>query len=135
VIYLDAAAVVKLIRVESESAQLSAWLEAREEMPLISSALVEVEVPRAVRRVEPAVLPAVPAIMARLYRFDIDDTVRATAAALADQQLRSLDAIHLATALLARSGLEAFVTYDQRLLAAAGQIGLPTASPSLQPQT
>jgi predicted nucleic acid-binding protein len=134
VIYLDAAAVVKLIRVESESAQLSAWLEAREEMPLISSALVEVEVPRAVRRVEPAVLPLVPAIIARLYRFDIDDTVRATAAALADGQLRSLDAIHLATALLARSGLEAFVTYDQRLLAAAGQIGLPTARPSLQPQ-
>jgi predicted nucleic acid-binding protein len=67
--------------------------------------------------------------MARVYRLEIDDTVRATAAALADPQLRSLDAIHLATALLARSELEAFVTYDQRLLAAAGQLGLPTASP------
>jgi predicted nucleic acid-binding protein len=129
VIYLDSAAVVKLVRIEPERDALLQWLEKRREIPLFSSALVEVEVPRALRRTDPAALPAVPATMARVYRLEIDDTVRATAAALADPQLRSLDAIHLATALLARSELEAFVTYDQRLLAAAGQLGLPTASP------
>jgi predicted nucleic acid-binding protein len=129
VIYLDSAAVVKLVRIEPERDALLQWLEKRREIPLFSSALVEVEVPRALRRTDPAALPAVPATMARVYRLEIDDTVRATAAALADPQLPSLDAIHLATALLARSELEAFVTYDQRLLAAAGQLGLPTASP------
>jgi predicted nucleic acid-binding protein len=135
VIYLDAAAVVKLVRVESESAELLAWLDERTEMPFVSSALVEVEVPRALRRADPSALPAVPATMARLYRLEIDDTVRATAAAFADPTLRSLDAIHLATALLVRSELEAFVTYDDRLLAAAEQTGLPTASPRLQSRT
>jgi uncharacterized protein len=129
VIYLDAAAVVKLVRVEPESARLEVWLEARRAMPLVSSTLVEVEVPRALRRRDPAALTGVPATLAKVYRLDIDDTVRATAAAFGDRLLRSLDAIHLATALLVRSELEAFVTYDQRLLAAAGQIGLPTASP------
>jgi predicted nucleic acid-binding protein len=134
VIYLDSAAVVKLIRVEPGSAELVAWLAARREMPLVSSALVEVEVPRALRRNGPEVLPAVPATMARLYRLEIDATVRATAGAFPDPLVRSLDAIHLATALLVRSELETFVTYDDRLLAAAAQIGLPTASPRLQAQ-
>ena len=125
---------MKLVRVESETAELVAWLDARRHLTLVSSALVEVEVPRALRRTDPAALPAVPATMARLYRLDMDDTVRATAAAFADPPLRSLDAIHLATALLVRSELEAFVTYDQRLLAAAGNVGLPAVCPSMLPQ-
>jgi predicted nucleic acid-binding protein len=129
VIYIDSAALVKLVRIEPERAALLQWLEDRREVPLFSSALVEVELARALRRTDPAALPAVPATMARVYRLEIDDTVRATAAAFGDPMLRSLDAIHLATALLARTGLEAFVTYDQRLLTAAAQLGLPTASP------
>ena len=125
---------MKLVRVESETAELVAWLDARRHLTLVSSALVEVEVPRALRRTDPAALPAVPATMGRLCRLDMDDTVRATAAAFADPPLRSLDAIHLATALLVRSELEAFVTYDQRLLAAAGNVGLPAVCPSMLPQ-
>ena len=62
-----------------------------------------------------------------------DSTIRATAAAFAEPTLRSLDAIHLATAqvLTNESGTEllAFVTYDRRLLDAAKATGLPTASP------
>jgi hypothetical protein len=65
--------------------------------------------------------------------LELDATVRATAAAYAEPTLRSLGAIHLATAqmLAGQSGstFEAFVTYDKRLLAAAATIGLPTASP------
>ena len=131
-IYLDSAAVVKLVRVESGTTELVRWLGSRPGTPLVSSTLVEVEVPRALRRTAPAALPAVPAAIARLYRLEIDATVRATAAGFADAQLGSLDAIHLATALMVASELEAFVTYDGRLLAAAEQVGLPTASPSLQ---
>jgi predicted nucleic acid-binding protein len=133
VIYLDAAAVMKMVRSEAESVDLVRWLNERPDASLVSSALVEVEVPRALRRSAPQALAGVPSALARLYRVEIDATVRATAAAYEDPLLRSLDAVHLATAQVLAGGtgaeLEAFVTYDKRLLAAASAVGLPTASP------
>jgi len=136
VIYLDSAAVVKLVRQEQHSADLVGWLSSHPDVPLVSSALTEVEVPRALRRAAPQALVGVPAAVGRVYRIEIDPTVRATAAAFAEPTLRSLDAIHLATAqILANepgASLTAFVTYDQRLLASATAAGLPTASPGVQ---
>ena len=52
------------------------------------------------------------------------------AAAIEQPFLRTLDAIHLAAATSVRAGLSAFVTYDKRLAAAAGEIGLPVLSPA-----
>jgi predicted nucleic acid-binding protein len=133
VIYLDSAAVVKLVRQEASSADLVAWLNTHDDVPLVSSALVEVEVPRALHRSAPQALIGVPAAVGRLFRLEIDSTIRATAAAFAEPTLRSLDAIHLATAqvLTNESGttLTAFVTYDRRLLESAKAAGLPVASP------
>jgi predicted nucleic acid-binding protein len=132
VIYLDTAALVKLTRVEAETAALITWLNDHAVEPLVASALVEVELPRALRRSEPGVLGAVAGVVARLYRIEINAAVRAAAGAYIDPNLRSLDAIHLATAeLLVASGksLNAFVTYDKRLAAAAGQAGLPVIAP------
>jgi predicted nucleic acid-binding protein len=74
-------------------------------------------------------LPAVPATLARLYRLEIDATVRSSAAALAEPNLRTLDAIHVATAAGIGADLQAFVTYDERLLQTAGELGLPVVSP------
>ena len=132
-IYLDSAAVVKLVRQEAHSADLVSWLNAHDDASLVSSALVEVEVPRALRRSAPQALVGVPAAVGRLFRLEIDSTIRATAAAFAEPSLRSLDAIHLATAqvLINESAAEflAFVTYDRRLLDAAKAAGLPAASP------
>ncbi|AHI00175.1 type II toxin-antitoxin system VapC family toxin [Kutzneria viridogrisea] len=129
-IYLDTAALIKLIRREVASDELVDWLDARQGTMLVSSALSEVEVPRALRRSEPELLGSVPAVLRRIAIYEIDDLVRATAAAYQDPLLRSLDAIHLATAHAALGeALTAFVTYDKRLLASAGAIGLPTASP------
>lgn len=132
-IYLDSAAVVKLVRREAGTAELVGWLNARPDESLVSSALVEVEVPRALRRSAPQALIGVPAVLARLYRVEIDAIVRAVAGAYTDPLVRSLDAIHLATAQsLANDAdrpLTAFVTYDKRLIAAASAAGLPTASP------
>src|SRR3954468_9366439 len=89
--------------------------------------------PGASRRSAPQALVGVPAAIGRLFRLEIDATIRATAAAFAEPTLRSLDAIHLATAqvLTNESGtsLHAFVTYDRRLLGCAKAAGLPTASP------
>jgi uncharacterized protein len=131
VIYLDTSALVKLIRIEVESDALGAWLDERTEIRWITSALAEVELPRAIRAVAPEGLSTVPSVLARLDRFEIDTLVRSTAAAYLDPGLRSLDAIHLATAQIAASTapLTALVTYDSRLGEAADALGMTIAAP------
>jgi uncharacterized protein len=132
VIYLDAAAVVKLVREEPESAALTLWLAERIKSPRVSSVLTEVEVVRAIARHSPESKSYIPPIMDTIARFDIDQAVRSVAAALPDPLLRSLAAIHLASAqVLAAEFGEApvMVTYDKRLLIAAQAAGLPAASP------
>ena len=101
----------------------------------MTSALAEVELPRAIRAVAPEGLSAVPSVLARLDRFEIDPVIRSTAAAYVDSVLRSLDAIHLATAQTAASmaPLTALVTYDSRLREAADALGLATAAPGKRP--
>ncbi|HEX5742096.1 MAG TPA: type II toxin-antitoxin system VapC family toxin [Pilimelia sp.] len=132
-IYLDTAALVKLVRVERESAALVSWLAARATEAFVASVLVEVELPRALRRSQPGALGSVAPVLSRLHRVEINASVRATAAAYREATLRSLDAIHLATAeMLIASGkaLTSFVTYDLRLATAARQLGLPVAAPA-----
>lgn len=130
-IYLDTSALVKLIRIEPESNALVDWLDERIEMRWVTSILAEVELPRAIRTVAPEGLSVVPAVLARLDRFEIDSVVRSTAAAYSDSALRSLDAIHLGTAHTAASTapLAALVTYDRRLSEAAEAQGITIAAP------
>lgn len=131
-IYMDSCAILKLIVQEQESNALNEWLEQRPKSDLFTSMLAEVEVPRALRRSHPRVLGAVTGALKRLYRIEINDEVRATAAAYLEPTLRSLDAIHLATAdsvVATGKSLEAFVTYDKRLAAAAADAGLPVVAP------
>jgi uncharacterized protein len=129
-LYLDTSALMKLIRREPESDTLADWLDAQASAPWVSSMLIEVELSRAMRRIEPSLLAEVPAIVARVARYEIDEVVRAAAAAYPDTALRSLDAIHLATGdAVFGNQLTAFVTYDERLLTAATAVGLPTAAP------
>lgn len=133
-IYLDTSALVKLIRIEAESEDLTTWLDERTEIPWITSVLAEIELSRAIRAVAPEGLPAVPSVLARLDRFDIDPVIRATAAAYTNPALRSLDAVHLATAQFAASTapLTAFVAYDTRLSQAAQNLGLTVVLPGSQ---
>jgi predicted nucleic acid-binding protein len=135
VIYLDTSAIIKMLRREAETPDLIGWLNDRSGTALVSSALVEVDVPRALRRAAPQALVGVPSVLGRLYRLEIDATVRAAAGAYAEPLLRSLDAIHLATAetlaAQAGAGFVAFVAYDRRLLDAAKAVGLPVASPGM----
>jgi uncharacterized protein len=135
VIYLDTSALVKLIRIEAESDTLADWLDERTELHWITSALAEVELPRAIRAVAPEALPAIPSVLARLDRFAIDPVVRSTAAAYPDPALRALDGIHLATAQIAGSTapLTALVTYDSRLGAAATALGITVSAPNATP--
>lgn len=130
-IYLETSALVKLIRIEVESDDLDEWLDERTEIRWITSALTEVELPRAIRAVAPEGLPAVPSVLARLDRFEIDAVIRSTAAAYPNPALRSLDAIHLATAQTAASvaPLAALVTYDNRLREGAESLAMTVVAP------
>ncbi|MGH3574322.1 MAG: type II toxin-antitoxin system VapC family toxin [Pseudonocardiaceae bacterium] len=129
-IYLDTAALLKLIRREPESDALADWLDARASSTPVTSVLAEIELPRALRRTEPDLVSSVPALFERIARYEIDELVRTTAAGYSAPDLRSLDAIHLATAHAVFGGqLASFVSYDERLLGAAEALGLPVASP------
>lgn len=132
-IYLDTCAVAKLARHERETEALFDWLDLREGESLVSSVLLEVELERALRRADPDALPRIPRILSGISRIELTATIRATAGAYRDQLLRSLDAIHLATAqtVAAQTGapLGAFVTYDKRLIGAARAEGLSVEHP------
>ncbi|WP_322748199.1 MULTISPECIES: type II toxin-antitoxin system VapC family toxin [unclassified Frankia] len=128
-IYLDSSAIVKLVRQESETDALRAWLAANP-MPLTASALARTEATRALIRTEPAALPVLRAVFAVLHQKPITDAVLDAAATLPDAMLRSLDAIHLATAEELAPVLTWFVAYDKRLVQAARSRGLPVASPT-----
>ena len=130
-IYLDSSAVVKMIRPEAESRDLVEWLNRRNE-PAVTSVLAEVEVPRALRRSGPVYLAAMPGVLASISRVEMDASVRATAAAYVTDTLRSLDAVHVATAeALVASGktVSAFVTYDRRQASAAEAVGIKVRVP------
>lgn len=129
--YLDASAVVKLATVEAESVPLRLHLDRY--AARVTSRLSRVEVSRALlRRVPPndAATDAVSTVFDGLLIVELDESVVAVAGGLEPPSLRSLDAIHLASALAMRDELEALVTYDRRLADAARGAGLRVVSPA-----
>ncbi len=130
-IYLDSSALVKLAVTEPESAALADWLRDSRTVGRVSSPLVRVEVPRAVWRADPGSLPQAYTIVRRLREITHDRGGPGhRAAGVRPNVLRTLDAIHVASAMSVRDNLTALVSYDKRMLAAAQDAGLPTASPS-----
>jgi uncharacterized protein len=129
-IYLDSSALVKLALTEPESAALTRYLTERSDQAIVSSALHRTEVLRAIWVAEPGALPRGVRLVRRIGRVALSTEVLDNAATLPPQRLGSADAIHLASALAIRRDLSAFVAYDKRLLDAAAEAGLPTASPA-----
>ena len=129
-IYLDSAAVVKLAHAEPASAALRSWLDERAEIQWISSVLTEIESFRALARYAPGAVSRLPAVLDQIDLIDLDQGTRMLAQTATPATVRSLDAIHLGTALHSRSSLTSFVTYGKRLLDAAQAAGLPIDSPA-----
>jgi uncharacterized protein len=129
-IYLDSSALVKLVLSEPESTALAGWLAERADMPLASSIVHRTEVSRAVWRADPSQLPRSYRQMRGVEIIALSRAIAESAGTVTPHGLRSMDAIHLASALAIRNDLDAFVAYDKRLLAAAQDAGLPTASPA-----
>ncbi|MFY9850487.1 MAG: type II toxin-antitoxin system VapC family toxin [Trebonia sp.] len=129
-IYLDSAAVVKLAHAEAESPALRAWLDERAETGWVSSVLTEIESFRALARYAPDAVSRLPAVLDQIELIDLDPPIRILAQTIRPATVRSLDAIHLGTALHAPGTLTSFVTYEKRLLDAAAAAGLPVDSPA-----
>lgn len=133
VFYADASALVKLVREESESSALRAFLA---DADIVSSELALTEIPRAIRR---AVMhePELPLdllverageLLDAIALRPLDSPLLAAAGALVEPALRALDAIHVASA-VDLDPVDAFLTYDERQAAAARLVGLRTVAP------
>jgi predicted nucleic acid-binding protein len=124
--YVDASALVKLVVDEAESPALLRWYVGAER--LVTSRVGVVETVRASSRRDhdPARRNRV---LTDVEVYELDDSI-AGAAAVLPPPLRTLDAIHLATAMALGPELDAFVTYDDRLAEAARAIGLPVVRPA-----
>ncbi len=127
-IYLDTSALAKLVIKERESAALADWLDEHATVRKCGSMLCRVELPRAVRQGGDVALLRAQMILGDLMQVPLTPELLDAAGALPGS-LRSLDAVHLATALRLRGDLHSLVAYDHRLLEAAELAGLPTASP------
>ena len=126
---------MKLVRREAHSDELSRWFSTRLSTPVLSSVLIEVELVRATRKSAPERVATAVEVLRGIGVVTVSPAVIARAVAYTDPGLRSLDAIHLATAehivSVTHEALEAFVAYDERLLTAARQVGLRVAAPGL----
>lgn len=127
--YLDTSAFLKLVVRERGSAALRRWVQ-ESERELFASDLLRVESLRAARRHSTDAVAAVRAALRSVTLVALAPSICEHAADLDPVILRSLDALHLATALAVGDDLEAIVTYDERMIAAAGLLGLTTTSPS-----
>lgn len=125
--YLDSSALVKLAVAEPESRALRRYLRRRR--VLVSSTLARTEVGRALLPLGELATRRGAEVLARIELVRINDAVLEAAARLQPAPLRSLDAIHLATAGRLGPDLARVVTYDQRMLDAALAQGWPAVAP------
>ena len=125
--YLDSSAIVKLAVRESESLALRRYLRRRQ--PLVSSALARAEVLRALLPAGDEAVARGRTVLQRIELVRVNDRILNAAGVLRPPELRSLDAIHLATAEELGDDLSALVTYDDRMVNAAKQIGYKIVQP------
>jgi predicted nucleic acid-binding protein len=127
--YADTSAVIKLLVEETHSKAFAAFYDDHADAEWVSSALLRVELTRAVARAMPVLLPDARDLLLAFSYIAIDDDIVEAAMNEPDRMLRSLDAIHLATARLLGPDLDALASYDDRLTAAAKDAGLDAVSP------
>jgi predicted nucleic acid-binding protein len=127
--YVDTSALVKLVVAEPETVALVAWLADGAREP-IACDLVRTELMRAVRRAAPERVQRAREVLESITLCEVTSAVFDSAGRLEPTVLRSLDAIHLASALDLGDDLEGVVTYDDRLAHAASMLGIGVVAPS-----
>lgn len=126
-LYLDSSAIVKLVAAEAESGALHRYLRANAGARATSS-IARVEVLRAAALLGVAAVTQARAVLTGIDEIAVDRALLDRAAVL-PVNVRTLDAIHLASAERARTSLTAVITYDRRMAVAADALGLPVAAP------
>jgi predicted nucleic acid-binding protein len=127
-LYLDTSALAKLLVDEAESQALRDYLRQHAAVARATSSLVRTELRRAVARVSPELAPGVERLIGRLTLLRVDDDLLDAAGRLVPVSVRSLDALHLVSAERLPT-LTALVSYDERMLRAATDLGMPVARP------
>ncbi len=127
--YVDSSALVKLVIDEPESSALESYLDGRESL-LATSRIALVEVSRATTLANPSdvVQHEVDRLMSSCMLVAVTIELLRSARKLASATVRTLDAVHLASAI--RVEADEFVAYDSRLLAAAREHGLHASAPT-----
>jgi predicted nucleic acid-binding protein len=125
--YVDASAITKLVVDEPGSAAMRRWYIESERV--ITSRVGVIETLRAVRRV-PHDADHLDKVLRSFEVLELDGSIARAAALVQPTELKSLDSIHLASALALVPEIEAFVTYDARLAAAARSAGLAVILPA-----
>jgi predicted nucleic acid-binding protein len=129
-LYFDASALVKLVQIEAESEALHAYLAAHPTERRVTSVLSRTEVLRAVWAGGPAARRQAMSVLEMTEQVALTRSVLDQAGALLPGiRLRTLDAIHLACALVLGGELRLLITYDDRLARAAADVGLVTYAP------
>ena len=128
-IYLDTSAALKLVVAEPETGRLELWMAEHAGIPRVSSRLLRVEMLRVVTRAAPHRISRANVVLSAIALLSMDDAAPA-AEVIEDKTLRSLDAIHLATAHGIRTDLSFFVCYDEKLRDSAHALGLPVEAPA-----
>jgi predicted nucleic acid-binding protein len=124
--YLDSSAIVKLAVSEPESRSLRRYLARK---PVVTSALARTEVARALLPIGPEAVARGEEVLRRVQMLRVNGTVLAAAGRMMPPELRSLDAVHLASARELGRSLRCIVTYDARMADAASAIGCTVAGP------
>jgi predicted nucleic acid-binding protein len=128
VFYVDTSALMKLIVAERESEAMRRWLDGATGRAF-GNDLLRTEFLRAVRRAVPAREVLAHAILDSVLLVRLRRATFEAAATSEPSTLRSLDALHLASALEFGDDLQGIVTYDERLAEAAEVNGIPVISP------
>ncbi len=131
-IYLDTSALTKLLVAEPETAELRSWLldQSERDRYMATSAMSRVELLRVVvRQGGPGLPDRARFLLDGLDILPVTAAVIAAAESIGPAGLRSLDAIHLASAAQIQSELTSFVTYDHRLLEGCRDVGFEAQSP------
>ena len=128
VAYVDSSALVKLIVEETGSHSMARWYVEAERVLISRVGIVETR--RAAARHDDLDPGLIDQVLRSVAVFELDEQIERDAVAIRPSSVRSLDAIHLATAMAMLPAIDAFVTYDERLAEAARSLGLPVVSPS-----
>jgi predicted nucleic acid-binding protein len=128
-IYFDTSALAKLMLAEAETNALREWIGARSDQPLVTNTIGVVELQRLAARVDQTVVTAAIQLLGRIGQLELTPSALVRAAQFPPPEVRTLDALHLASA-AELNDLRAVVTYDQRMFAAAIGHGLPVESPA-----